>query len=62
MRIGILGLGLMGGEVGMILAPAGDAVAFRFSRCEDKLKRLAGPKAILHGAQAAFTVKMVARH
>ena len=41
MRIGILGLGLMGGKLGTIFVRAGHDVVFSYSRSERKLKRLA---------------------
>src|SRR5258706_2077944 len=41
MRIGILGLGLMGGKLGTIFARAGHEVIFSYARSERKLKRLA---------------------
>jgi 8-hydroxy-5-deazaflavin:NADPH oxidoreductase len=48
MRIGILGSGLMGGKLGTLLARAGHAVVFSYSRSERKLETLAreaGPDA-----------------
>ena len=41
MRIGILGSGLMGGQLGTIFAPAGHEVVFSYSHSERKLRRLA---------------------
>ncbi len=41
MRVGILGLGLMGGKLGTIFARAGHEVVFSYARSEAKLKRLA---------------------
>jgi 8-hydroxy-5-deazaflavin:NADPH oxidoreductase len=41
MRIGILGSGLMGGNLGTICARAGHDVVFSYSRSEKKLERLA---------------------
>jgi predicted dinucleotide-binding enzyme len=40
-RIGILGSGLMGGNLGTLFARAGHDVVFSYSRSPDKLKRLA---------------------
>ncbi len=37
MRIGILGSGLMGGELGTIFARAGHEVAFSYAHSKDKL-------------------------
>ena len=48
MRIGILGSGLMGGQLGTIFARAGHDVVFSYARRKEKLERLArdaGPKA-----------------
>ena len=39
MRIGILGSGLMGGELGTIFARAGHEVVFSYARSNDKLKQ-----------------------
>jgi 8-hydroxy-5-deazaflavin:NADPH oxidoreductase len=41
MRIGVLGSGLMGGELGTLFARAGHDVVFSYARTGDKLKRLA---------------------
>ena len=41
MQIGILGSGLMGGELGTIVARAGHEVVFSCARSNNKLKRLA---------------------
>jgi predicted dinucleotide-binding enzyme len=41
MRIGILGSGLMGGELGTIFAKAGHDVVFSYARSRRKLNRLA---------------------
>jgi predicted dinucleotide-binding enzyme len=41
MRVGILGSGLMGGELGTLFARAGHDVVFSYARSEQKLKRLA---------------------
>jgi predicted dinucleotide-binding enzyme len=41
MRIGILGSGLMGGNLGTLFARAGHDVVFSYARSEQKLKRLA---------------------
>src|SRR5437667_10560833 len=41
MRVGVLGSGLMGGELGTLFARAGHAVVFSYARSEQKLKRLA---------------------
>ncbi len=41
MRIGILGSGLMGGNLGTIFARAGHEVVFSYARSKDKLNRLA---------------------
>jgi predicted dinucleotide-binding enzyme len=41
MRIGILGSGLMGGNLGTIFARAGHEVVFSYTRSEEKLKKLA---------------------
>lgn len=41
MRIGVLGSGAMGGKLGTIFARAGHAVAFSYSRSEQKLEQLA---------------------
>jgi len=41
MRIGILGSGLMGGNLGTIFARAGHEVVFSYARSAQKLKRLA---------------------
>jgi predicted dinucleotide-binding enzyme len=41
MRIGILGSGLMGGELGTIFARAGHDVVFSYSHSQKTLKRLA---------------------
>jgi len=41
MRVGILGSGLMGGELGTLFARAGHEVVFSYARSEQKLKRLA---------------------
>ena len=41
MRIGILGSGPMGGNLGTIFARAGHEVVFSYARSNDKLNRLA---------------------
>ena len=41
MRVGILGSGLMGGELGTIFARAGHEAVFSYARSEQKLQRLA---------------------
>ena len=41
MKIGILGSGLMGGELGVLFTRAGHDVVFSYARSEQKLKRLA---------------------
>src|SRR5438128_4859570 len=41
MRVGILGSGLMGGNLGTIFARAGHDVVFSYARSEQKLKKLA---------------------
>src|SRR5260370_20794214 len=41
MRIGILGSGLMGGNLGTLFARSGHDVVFSYARSTDKLKRLA---------------------
>jgi 8-hydroxy-5-deazaflavin:NADPH oxidoreductase len=41
MRIGILGSGLMGGNLGTTFARAAHEVVFRSARSNDKLNRLA---------------------
>src|SRR4029079_14317192 len=41
MRIGILGSGLMGGNLGTIFAKAGHDVVFSYARSQRKLNRLA---------------------
>src|SRR5213078_4384707 len=41
MRIGILGSGLMGGELGTLFARAGHEVVFSYARSRQKLARLA---------------------
>jgi predicted dinucleotide-binding enzyme len=41
MRIGILGAGLMGGQLGTLFARAGHEVVFSYARREQKLERLA---------------------
>ena len=41
MRVGILGSGLMGGNLGTLFARAGHEVVFSYARSEAKLKRLA---------------------
>ena len=38
MRIGILGSGMMGGELGTVFARAGHEVVFSYARSNDKLK------------------------
>jgi predicted dinucleotide-binding enzyme len=40
MRVGILGLGLIGGKLGTIFARAGHGVIFSYTRSNDKLKNL----------------------
>lgn len=48
MRIGILGSGLMGGNIGTVLARLGHEVVFSYSRSDQKLRKLAnaaGPTA-----------------
>jgi len=39
MRIGILGSGMMGGELGTVFARAGHEVVFSYARSNDKLKQ-----------------------
>ena len=58
MRIGILGSGLMGSTLGTILARAGHAVVFSYSRSEKKLERLA--KEAGHRARAGTPAEAVA--
>jgi 8-hydroxy-5-deazaflavin:NADPH oxidoreductase len=41
MRVGILGSGLMGGQLGVIFARAGHEVVFSYARSQDKLHKLA---------------------
>src|SRR5881296_853991 len=41
MRIGILGSGLMGGKLGTVWARAGHEVVFSYSRCKEKLNKVA---------------------
>jgi predicted dinucleotide-binding enzyme len=41
MRIGILGSGLMGGQLGTIFARAGHEVVFSYAQSDEKLKKLA---------------------
>ncbi len=41
MRVGILGSGLMGGNLGTIFTRAGHEVVFSYARSNGKLKRLA---------------------
>src|SRR6266496_3713376 len=41
MRVGILGLGLMGSKLGTIFARAGHEVVFSYARSTEKLKKLA---------------------
>jgi predicted dinucleotide-binding enzyme len=58
MRIGILGSGLMGGELGTLFARAGHEVVFSYSRSERKLERLAREA---HGTARAGTPGEAAR-
>ena len=41
MRVGILGSGLMGGNLGTLFARAGRDVVFGYARSEQKLRKLA---------------------
>ena len=41
MRLGILGSGLVGGNLGTLFARAGHEVVFSYARSQQKLKRLA---------------------
>src|SRR6266705_303327 len=52
MRVGILGSGLMGGNLGTIFARAGHEVVFTYARSTEKLKKLARKA---HGTARAGT-------
>ena len=58
MRVGILGSGLMGGELGTIFARAGHEVVFSYARSMEKLKKLARDA---HGNARAGTPREAAK-